>query len=149
MWDRSLFLAHSTDWNKCSTSKNTQGTSWGRFWVLKVASKIWVLEQIQSAALCRVSHMTILSEFVRMMRARNQPCQASVTCLSSFWDWSCKLFYGPQDVRSSNSCHVQACQDNLWANFWQFSKWFQFLLFELMKFTVSLNAFFFACPSMS
>ena len=35
-------------------------------------------------------------------------------------------------IRSSNSCQVQAFQDNLWANFWQFSNWFEFLLLELM-----------------
>ena len=59
---------------------------------------------------------------------------------------------------SSNSCQVQAFQDDLWANFWPFSNWFEFLLLELMFiqarawnfvqllhflvcwFTVSLNA---------
>ena len=34
-----------TGWNKCSTSKNTQDTSWGWLRVLKVSSKVWVLEQ--------------------------------------------------------------------------------------------------------
>ena len=63
-----------------------------------------------------------------------------------------------QDVRSSKSCQVQTFQDNLWANFWQFSNRFEFFLLDLViiqartwdfvqllhflvcQFTVSLNA---------
>ena len=143
---------------QCSGSKNAQDTSWGWFWFLTVASKVWVLKQTQSAMLSRVSHMTTLSEIVRVMNVRNQPCQASVTCLSPFSDWSRKLVDWPQDVKSYNSCHVQAFSDNLRANFWQFSNWFKFLLFEFIvilartwsfvqllhflvcQFTVSFNA---------
>ena len=43
---------------------------------------------------------------------RNQSCQASVTCLNPFCDWSRKLVDWPQDIRSSNSCQVPAFQDN-------------------------------------
>ena len=35
--------------------------------------------------------MTTLSEFVCVMNVRTQSCQSSVTCLSQFCDWSCKL----------------------------------------------------------
>ena len=48
-----------------------------------------------------------------------------------------KFVHGPQDVRSSDSCQVQAFQDNLWANFWQFSDWFKFFLLELMVWSCS------------
>ena len=112
--------------------QNTQDTSWGWLWVLKISSKVWVLKQTQSAMLCRVSHMTILTMVIWVMNVWNQPCESFITCLSPFCDWSCQFVHGPQDVRSSNSCQIQAFQDNLWANFWKFSNWFQLLLFELM-----------------
>ena len=110
--------------------------------------------------LCRVSHMTILSEIVCVMNGRNQPCQASVTCLSPVCEWSRKLVDWPENVRSSNSCQLQAFQDNVWANFWKKSpndssssclNWWssrqgldyfgQLLHFLVFHFTVSLNAF--------
>ena len=115
---------------------------------------IW---QTQSTMLSRVTHMTKLSEFICVMNVRNQCCKSSVACLSPFCDCSRKLVDRPQNVKSTTSCQVQAFQDNLWANFWQFSNWFEFLLFELMiiqtwtwnfvhllhflvcQFTVSLN----------
>ena len=59
-----LFLAHPTDWNNCSTFKNTQDTSWGWLWILKISRKIGVLQQTQSAMVCRFSHMTILTKVI-------------------------------------------------------------------------------------
>ena len=73
------------------------------------SSKVWVLKQTQSVMLCRVSYMTILSEIVRVMNVRNQLCQASVTCLSPSCDSSrTSLLTDHRDVKSSNSCQVQA-----------------------------------------
>ena len=47
------------------------------------------------------------------------------------------LFTDRQDVKSSDSCQLQAFQDNLWGNFWQFSDWFKFFLLELMAWSCS------------
>ena len=128
-------------------------------------SESW--DKPQSTMLSRIAHMTILSEIFCVMNVWNQSCKPSVTCVSPFCDSSRKLVDRPQNARSSNSCEVQAFQDIWWANFWQFSNWFEFLLLELMiiqartwtfvqllhflvcKLTVSFNAFFWACPSMS
>ncbi len=63
---------------------------------------------------------------------RYQSCQSSDTCLNPFCDWSRKLVGRPWNVRLSNSCQVRTLQNNLWPNFWQFSKWSEFLLLELM-----------------
>ena len=101
--NRSLFLAHPTDWKECSTSKTPPEVD---VWIFKITSTVWVLQQTQSTTLCRVSHVTILSEIVCVMNVRNQLCQASVTCLSPFCEWSRKLVDRPQGVRSSKSCQV-------------------------------------------
>ena len=68
------FLAHPSDGDTSSTSEDTPDTTWGWFWVLKVASKVWVLKQSKSAVLCCVSHMTILTEIVCVINVRNQSC---------------------------------------------------------------------------
>ena len=84
-------------------------------------SKVWVLAQSQSTMLRRITHMTMLSVVICVMSVWNQTSQAFVTCSCPYSDWLSKFVDRPQNVWSSNSCHVQACQDNLWANFWQFS----------------------------
>ena len=66
------------------------------------------------------------------MNIWDERCKSFITCLSPFCDWSCQFLHGQQDVKPNNSCQVQAFQDCLWANFQQFSNWFQFLLFEMM-----------------
>ena len=78
------------------------------------------------------SHITVLSVITRAMNVRNQPSQAFVTCLSPFFDCSCKFVYRPQKVWSTNSCQVPAFLDYLWAYVGQCSHWFKFFLFELM-----------------
>ena len=44
----------------------------------------WVLEQTQSAVLCRVSHMTMLTIVICVMNVWNQSCQSFVASLSPF-----------------------------------------------------------------
>ena len=94
----------------------TPTRSWFR--VFKVTSKIRVLEWTQSTMLSRVTHMTILSAVTCVMNVWNQTSLSFVTSSCPSGDWSCQCVHRPQDVWSSNPCHVQACQDNLWANFW-------------------------------
>ena len=84
-------------------------------------SKVWVLAQSQSTMLGRITHMTMLSVVICVMSVWNQTSQAFVTCSCPKSDWLSKFVDRPQNVWSSNLCHVQACQDNLWANLWQFS----------------------------
>ena len=93
-------------------------------------SESWNNPSLQCCAV--FLHMTVLTIVISVMNILNQPCKSFITCLTSCCDWSCQFVHGPQDIRSSNSWQVQAFQDNLWANFWQLSNWFQFLLFELM-----------------
>ena len=128
----SLFLAHPTYWNKCMASKNAQCSSRSGFWVLKVSCKIGVLKQSQSALLCSISHMTILFVFTCMMNIWNQSIQAFVTGLGPFCDWSCKFVHWPENIRSSNTCQVQAFQDNLRAYLWQFSNRCHFFFLEVV-----------------
>ena len=88
-------------------------------------------------------------------------CQAFVTRSCQFCVCcSGKFVYGPQNVKSTNLCQMQAIQDHLRAYLWQkVSNWFLVLLLELMtiqartwncvqlfslvgrQFRVSLNAF--------
>ena len=42
----SLFLTHTTTWNKCMTSKNAQCSTWRRFWILFLC-KIGVLKTVR------------------------------------------------------------------------------------------------------
>ena len=58
------------------------------------------------------------SEFICVMNVWYQSCQSSVACLCPFGDCSCKFIGRPQSVWSHNSCQVQTCQYNLWANLW-------------------------------
>ena len=44
VWNRSLFLAHPTYWNKCMTSKNAQCSSRSGFWIFKISRKIRILK---------------------------------------------------------------------------------------------------------
>ena len=43
------FVSYTSSWleQKRVASENTQCSNWWRFWILKIASKIWVLEQTQ------------------------------------------------------------------------------------------------------
>ena len=77
-----------------------------------------------------------------------------------FRDCSSKFVQCSKNVRSTNSCQVQAFQDNLWAYIWHFSNWFNFFLLEVViiqarswdfvqlfclfirQFTISFNALF-------
>ena len=111
--------------------------------------------------LCCVSHMTKLSEIERDEFKKSALliiCHMPDSILSLI-SQACWLTIECQIVQS-NPCQVQAFQDNLWANFWQFSNRFEFLLLELViiqartwnivqllhflvfQFTVSLNASF-------
>ena len=62
---------------------------------------------------CLYSHLWWIYEINRFRRLSQ--------ALVHFCDGSCELIHWPQNVRSPNSCQVQACQDNLRANFWQLS----------------------------
>ena len=55
----SLFLAHPTYRNKCTTSEYAQCSSRSGFWIFKISRKVRVLKQSQSALLSSISHMTI------------------------------------------------------------------------------------------
>ena len=52
--------------------------------------------------------------------------------LESICGSSCKFVHGAKNVKSTNSRHVQAFEDILWAYFGQFSDRFQFFPFEVM-----------------
>ena len=104
-------------WDKCCASKVPQDSPEVDFESSKVASKVWVLKQTQSTVLSIVTHMTTLSIISCVMNVRNQTSQAFVACCCPFCDCSSKFVYGPWNVKSSNSCQVQACQDNSRANF--------------------------------
>ena len=95
VWNWSLFLTHTTCWNKCMTSKNAQCSSRSGFRILKISYKIGVLKQSLSELFCSVSHMTILFVFTCKMSVRNQSFQAFVTSLGPFCDGSCKFVHWP------------------------------------------------------
>ena len=80
----------------------------------------------------------------------------------------CKFVHWTQHVWSTNSCKMLTLKkNNLWANFWQFSNWFQIFLLELViiqartgnfvkllcllfrQFALPFHTLFWACPSMS
>ena len=63
--------------------------------------------------LSRVTHMAILTVITRVMNVRNQTSTAFVTGSSPFCDSSCKFVHGAKNVKSTNSCHVQAFEDTL------------------------------------
>ena len=61
------------------------------------------------------------------------------------------LFCWPKTGMSSNSYQIQALQDYMWAYFWQFSNWFQFILLEMMvieagKWRLCATTMFFSMP---
>ena len=49
-----------------------------------------------------------------------------------YFHWSNKFVHWPKNVRSTNSCQVQAFQDNLWAYFGYISDCFWLLLLEVV-----------------
>ena len=76
--------------DRCHKSSPGHGAKYIRFsrgWfrVLKVASKIWVLEQTQSKMLSCVSHKTILWVFTCVVNVWNQTSWTSVTSSLSIW----------------------------------------------------------------
>ena len=95
VWDGSLFLTHPTCWNKCTTSKDAQGSSRSGFRILKISREVRVLKQSQSALFCSVSHMTILFVFTSVLDVRYQSVQAFVTSFGPFCYGSCKLIHWP------------------------------------------------------
>ena len=133
LWETEVFFLHiQLFWNKCMTTKNAQCSTRSRFWVLKISCKIGVLKQSQSVVFCSITHMTILFLFTCVMNVRYQSIQAFVTGFGSFRNRSCKFVHWPWSIRSSNTCQVEAFQNNLRASFWQHSHRFQFFLFEVM-----------------
>ena len=90
------------------------------FWILKISQQSLSLGTIPiDNAAPNYPHDNVVGS--HGMNVWNQTSQAFVTCSCPYSDWLSKFVDRPQNVWSSNSCHVQACQDNLWANFWQFS----------------------------
>ena len=65
------------------------------------------------------------------MNARYQTTQSSVTSFAPFCNRSCKFVHWPENIRSSNTCQVQAFQNNFRWYVWQFSYRFHFF-FEMM-----------------
>ena len=98
--------------------QNTQDTSWGWFWILKIASKVWVLKQtsLQCCAVlptwqcCRNSFVWWMYE-IYLANRLSHAWLHFVTALAS-------LLTDHRNVKSSNSCQVQVFQDNFWAHFW-------------------------------
>ena len=102
------------------TSKNAQCSTWCIFWILKISCKIGVLKESQSALFSSITHTTILLlVFTCMMNVGDQTSQASVTSSCPLRDRSCKFLHWPQNIRSSNTCQVQAFQNNMRAYFRQ------------------------------
>ena len=108
-----LLLKHSTIGDECSTSKNAKDSLRSWFWILKVTSKIWVLEQTQSTLLSRRTNMKILSVVICVMNVKDQACQWSVTCSCPRSDWSSMFVCFPWSVWSTISYQVQTFQDKL------------------------------------
>ena len=79
-----------------------------------------------------VTHMTLLPKFTRVMNVRDQTCQTSVTCFGPFRYRTSRFVHWPQNIRSTNTCQISACQNNLRTCFWQFSHGFQFFFFGKM-----------------
>ena len=46
------------------------------------------------------------------MNVRYQSIQALVTCFGPFCDRSCKFVFSPKNIRSPNTCQIQALQKN-------------------------------------
>ena len=103
-----LFLANPAKKDKCSTPKDTQDYSRRWYWILKVASKVWFLEETQSTMLCTVTHMTILFEFTFVMNVWNQTSYTFVTSSCPFGDWSSYFVRWPKNVWSTTSSQIQA-----------------------------------------
>ena len=54
---------------------------------------------------------------IETVTVRDQTCQMCVASLGPFCDSSCKFFYRPKNVRSTNSGRSHAFQDNLRSDF--------------------------------
>ena len=96
-----------------------------------VTSKIVILEWTLSAVLNCITHITILSTIVWWILAIKQ-AETSVTSSCFFGYCASKLVCGPKNVKSTTSSQVPTCQDNVWANYWQVSNWFEVFLHTLM-----------------
>ena len=89
----------------------------------------------QSAVFCCITHMTLSvddhsRDEYRISNRATRLSQARVF----FCDWSSKLVYGPENVKStcSSEVQVQAFQDNLWTHIGHLSDCFQLLLLEVV-----------------
>ena len=159
VWYWSLFLALPTCRNECSTSEDTQ----------KFLPRLMQNQQgLQSLNLGTIPinnavpyypHGKIVCGHLcdECMEIRRAKRLSQALCL--FRNSSCKFVYGPKNVRSTNSDHIKAFQDNLCAWCGQFSDRLKFFHFEVVGVQTAQptclpvhNIFlrtFFARPSMS
>ena len=121
--------------------------------VVKVSSKIWVLEQTQPTMLSPVSHMTIMSVIISVMKSGKSNDRKRLSqALVHFCDCSSKCVYGPKNVRCYHFApNTSIMKTNLRTHIGQFSNRFQFLLLEVVVFQVKelelcTMVFFFVCP---
>ena len=108
----SLFLAHPTDWNKCSASKNTQDTTRTWLWVLKSRLESLRLEitQVCSAVSCfprdNIDDNHLCDEHMKSTLPIVCHMPESILWLTV------PIFLGPPRCQVVQS--MQACQDNLY-----------------------------------
>ena len=99
-----------------------------------IGTNVWLPKTQNSPSLHCLAvfpHMAILFVFTCMMNVRDQTRSSFVTSFGPLCDWSCKFVHWPWNIRSSNTCQVQAFQNNLRAYLWQISNRFQFF-FEVV-----------------
>ena len=80
--------------------------------------------------MCCISHVATLPVITRVMTVRNQTSQAFVTSSCPFCDCPCQFVYGPWNVWSTSLCQIHTFQDELSADFRQFSTVSNFSFFE-------------------
>ena len=116
--NRSLFLTHPIYGKRtCDFQICTQFSLKSILSLLDISGKVRFLKRSQPALACSVSRMAMLLKFTCVMNVRNHSSQAFVTSSGPFGDCSCKFVYRPKNVKSINSCKIQASQDTLRANF--------------------------------
>ena len=114
--------------NKCSTSKYAQNSIWGRFWIFKITSKAWVLEQSQSAVLRRkYPHGNIVCNHSCDECAISSEPSVCHRLLSILWLLVPVLFTYQRMV-----CLPVRTKYNHVKTIWKHSHSFQFFLCELM-----------------
>ena len=129
-----LLLKHPTYWNKCMTSKKMHNVPPEEdFESSRSPEKIRVLTQSQPALFLSITHLTILCVFTCVMNVGNQEIQAFVTGSGPFRNRSCTIVHWPQNIRSSNTCQVQAFQKKLfWIRLTISRTDFRFFLYEMI-----------------